>query len=145
MSIFVDLIHEKATVPKRSTDMSVGFDFLALESFVVQSGTRMLVPSGVRIQFPPQLWMQLYTRSSLALRGLHVRAGTIDPDFRGEIKFLFENVSPEPIIILAGEKMGQGVFHHAIYPLLRQGGFSYETGRGVSGFGSTDRVEVRSL
>jgi dUTP diphosphatase len=101
---------------------------------------RALIPTGFAVELPPGYEAQLRPRSGLALKsGVTVlnSPGTIDADYRGEVKVLLVNLGSEPFIVRRGERIAQLVVarveHVRIEPVSELGG----TSRGEAGFGST--------
>lgn len=115
---------------------------LAGPDVVLQSGERALLPTGFSIAIPLGYEGQIRARSGFALRSgviLPNAPGTIDPDYRGELKVLVMNVTSMPVSIPAGERFAQLV----ISPVVRCKWMEVEelsaTPRGKNGFGSTGR------
>jgi dUTP pyrophosphatase len=103
-------------------------------------GARALIPTGFALELPPGFEAQLRPRSGLALKaGVTIlnSPGTIDADYRGEVKVLLVNLGAEPFIVRRGERIAQLVVarveHVHIEPVSELGG----TSRGEGGFGST--------
>ncbi len=103
-------------------------------------GARALIPTGFALELPPGFEAQLRPRSGLALKsGVTIlnSPGTIDADYRGEVKVLLVNLGAEPFIVRRGERIAQLVVarveHVRIEPVSELGG----TSRGKGGFGST--------
>jgi dUTP pyrophosphatase len=135
-------LSENARLPLYATDDSAGADlFAALEEMIVlRPLSRALIPTGIRIALPPGYEAQVRPRSGLALRyGITClnAPGTIDSDYRGEIKVLLINLGDQPFTIENGDRIAQLV----IAPIARAR-FCVaerldETSRGTGGFGST--------
>jgi len=103
-------------------------------------GARALIPTGFALELPPGYEAQLRPRSGLALKsGVTVlnSPGTIDADYRGEVKVLLVNLGSEPFTVRRAERIAQLVVarveHVRIEPVSELGG----TSRGEGGFGST--------
>ena len=103
-------------------------------------GARALIPTGFALELPPGYEAQLRPRSGLALKsGVTVlnSPGTVDADYRGEVKVLLVNLGSEPFTVRRGERIAQLVVarveHVRIEPVSDLGG----TSRGEGGFGST--------
>jgi dUTP pyrophosphatase len=103
-------------------------------------GARALIPTGFALELPAGFEAQLRPRSGLALKaGVTIlnSPGTIDADYRGEVKVLLVNLGSEPLIVRRGERIAQLVVarveHVRIEPVSELGG----TSRGEGGFGST--------
>jgi dUTP pyrophosphatase len=129
-------------LPKYQTALSAGMDLHAnlTESIVLQPQARMLVPTGLFIELPEGYEAQVRPRSGLALKhGITVlnSPGTIDADYRGEIKVLLINHGQEPFTIQNGERIAQMVIaQHATVQWNETQSLS-NTERGQGGYGST--------
>ncbi len=130
--------------PEYQTEGSAGADLRArLESpLVLASGMRALVATGLRIQLPPGYEAQVRSRSGLAAKfGVSClnSPGTIDSDYRGELKVILHNHGAEPYTISDGDRIAQLV----VAPVSRARFMVTErlsdSGRGTGGFGSTGR------
>jgi dUTP pyrophosphatase len=112
------------------------------EDFVIPPLGRGLVPTGLFLEIPEGCEAQVRPRSGLAVScGVTVlnSPGTIDCDYRGEIKVILINLGAEPFTVRDGDRIAQlvfsPVFHAALEPVLSLG----ETSRGSGGFGSTGK------
>ncbi|WP_319561266.1 dUTP diphosphatase [Marispirochaeta sp.] len=128
--------------PKYATKVSSGADLLAdiTEELVLQSLERAIVPTGLFLAIPPGFEAQVRPRSGLALRrGLTVlnSPGTIDADYRGEIKVILVNLSARDVTVLPGERIAQIIFAPVIQALFEEHDELPSTERGSGGFGST--------
>ncbi|QFX65733.1 dUTPase [Mastadenovirus porcusquartum] len=124
-------------LPVYGTAGSVGLDVFAAEARNIEPGDRVLIRTGIGISPPPGTYGQLFSRSSLALRGVDVCAGTIDPDFTGEVKVLLANSGPLPVFIAPGDRIAQLVFLKFERPVCQLVDDLQPTDRGAGGFGST--------
>lgn len=110
------------------------------EPIRVPSLGRVLVPTGLFLSIPAGYEAQIRPRSGLALkRGLTVlnSPGTIDADYRGEIKVVLVNLSSETALIEPGERIAQIVFSPVHQAFFRPVEILTDTERGAGGFGST--------
>lgn len=131
-------------LPQHETVLSAGMDLRAAvppdEPLTLEPGARELVPTGLQIALPAGCEGQVRPRSGLALRhGITVlnSPGTIDADYRGEVKVLLVNHGREPFAIERGERIAQLVVaRHAHVEWTVQEALK-ETVRGPGGFGST--------
>jgi len=129
-------------LPEYATSQSAGMDLLAAvdKDLVIKPGERVLVPSGIAIALPEGYEAQIRPRSGLAYKqGLTVAnaPGTIDADYRGEVKALLINLGQEPVTITRGMRMAQMVVA-AFSQVKWQAVESLEdSARGAGGFGST--------
>ena len=101
---------------------------------------RVAVPTGLRIAIPAGFEGQVRPRSGLALRhGLSMpnAPGTIDSDYRGELKVLLVNLGPEPIVLTRGMRIAQLLITPVAHATIAIVDALEDTERGVGGFGST--------
>lgn len=135
---------EGLPLPGYQSDEAAGMDLLAAvddaESTVLAPGERALVPTGLVLEIPPGIEAQVRPRSGLALRhGITVlnSPGTIDSDYRGEVKVLLVNLGEAPWEIQRGERVAQMVFQRIERAVLAEVAVLNDTLRGAGGFGST--------
>lgn len=130
-------------LPARRTDGSAGFDLASAEpTFVLGPGERRAVGTGFALELPDGVEGQVRPRSGLALaHGLSMpnSPGTIDPDYRGEVKVILQNSGDRPVPIERGQRVAQLVFARFERPTVVEAAELGETGRGAGGFGSTGR------
>jgi dUTP pyrophosphatase len=130
-------------LPARATVHAAGYDVRSVEGdFVLQPGEIRLVGTGLVLEMPPYLECQVRPRSGLAVRHgvtLPNTPGTIDPDYRGEVKVPLINLGPEAVTIARGDRVAQLVFARFETPAVHEVGEVSSTSRGEGGFGSTGR------
>ena len=129
-------------LPSPATEGAAGYDVRAAEEVVLEPGGTRAVATGLVLELPPGVEAQVRPRSGLALReGVVVpnSPGTIDPDFRGELKVILMNLSSHPVAIARGDRVAQLVFARFERPSVVETDQVGETGRGGGGFGSTGR------
>ena len=136
--------HSPYPCPSYATELSAGVDLKAcLEAPVVlEPLQRMLVPTGLFIALPAGYEAQVRPRSGLAIKhGITVlnSPGTVDADYRGEIKVILVNLSQEPFQIVPGERIAQMVIARHEQAQWDQVEVLEETTRGAGGFGSTGK------
>jgi dUTP pyrophosphatase len=129
-------------VPVYATDGAAGFDLSAALDAPIQlfPGDRALVPTGFAFAVPPGYEVQIRPRSGAALhRGLTVlnTPGTIDSDYRGEVKVLLFNAGFDAIEVTTGDRIAQGVLCPVLRARFEVVPDLNETARGDGGFGST--------
>ena len=128
-------------LPSRQTTGSAGFDLASAEpDFVLAPGERRLVSTGLAVEIPPGIEGQVRPRSGLALRhGITMpnAPGTIDSDYRGEVRVILQNLGSEPVTIVRGDRIAQLVFARYETPELVDATELEQSTRGVGGFGST--------
>ena len=131
---------EGLDLPSYATAGSAGMDLRASEDHTLQPMERYAIPTGLRVAIPDGWEGQIRPRSGLALRqGLSMpnSPGTIDADYRGELKVLLINLGPEPIEIVRGMRVAQMLITPAPQVAITVVDDLDETDRGASGFGST--------
>jgi dUTP pyrophosphatase len=130
-------------LPSRATLQSAGYDVRSAEpDFELTPGEIRSVSTGLMMELPPGVECQVRPRSGLAARHgitLPNSPGTIDPDYRGEVRVLLQNTGPKPVTIHRGERIAQMVFARFEAPLIEEAESLSETQRGGGGFGSTGR------
>lgn len=134
--------NEDIELPRKMSELASGFDLYAAvtEELVLRPGERALVPTGMAIAMPGGLEAQIRPRSGLAFKhGITClnTPGTIDADYRGEVKVLLINLGQEPFTITRNERIAQMVFQIVPEVNLLQVDELSETVRGAGGFGHT--------
>jgi dUTP pyrophosphatase len=133
---------EGLPLPQYETELAAGLDLRAavLEPLTIPPGGRELVPTGLKIALPPGYEAQVRPRSGLALKsGIAIlnAPGTIDADYRGEIRVILANLGQEPFVINRDDRIAQLV----VAPVTRISWLPVaqvpETSRGEGGFGHT--------
>ena len=145
MSVHIQVINRsKHPLPAYETELSAGMDLRANmeEPVFLQPLERALIPTGLYIALPPGFEAQVRPRSGLAAKqGITVlnSPGTVDADYRGEIKVILVNLSNAAVQINDGDRIAQLVIarhEQAAWQITEQ---LDETARGTGGFGSTGK------
>lgn len=126
--------------PRRQTEGAAGLDLVAAAGVTLQPGERGLVPTGVALALPAGFEGQVRPRSGLALKhGLTClnSPGTIDSDYRGEVKVLLINLGQAPVVVERGWRIAQLVVAPVVAARLTAVATLDETARADGGFGST--------
>jgi dUTP pyrophosphatase len=129
-------------LPAYATEGAAGMDIVAAEDVVLQPGDRHAVATGFAIAIPHGFEVQVRPRSGLALRyGITClnTPGTIDSDYRGEIKVILANLGSEAFAVGRGERIAQLVPAAVQAAMVVEADSLDDTARGVGGFGSTGR------
>ena len=130
--------HEHAVLPKRGSNLSAGSDLHSVLDYVIEPKSRCLISTGLKMQFPHDVYARIAPRSGLALKnGIDVMAGVIDPDYTGEIKVLLYNTSDIKFEIQRGDRIAQIIFEQFKYPNFSEVSEITETERSSGGFGSS--------
>jgi dUTP pyrophosphatase len=128
-------------LPAPATSQSAGYDVRSVEEEVVLApGVPRAVSTGLSMELPPGIECQVRPRSGLALRhGITVAnaPGTVDPDYRGELKVILLNLGSAPFRVARGERIAQLVFARFETPVVEEVDRLGRSGRGKGGFGST--------
>ncbi len=133
-------LSDAATLPAYQTPGAAGMDLCCSEEFSICPMERKLVGTGVRIAVPEGYEAQVRPRSGLAFRhgiSLVNTPGTIDSDYRGEVKLILINFGSETVQFSQGERVGQLVICPVIRASLKVVDELDGTQRGAGGFGST--------
>ena len=129
-----------ATLPEYKTEGSAGMDLTCSEDFALEPLERKLIGTGIRIALPLGYEAQIRPRSGLALKhGVTMvnSPGTIDSDYRGEVRLIMVNLSQQSVAFKKGERVAQMVICPVSRAVLEVADDLDETVRGHGGFGST--------
>jgi dUTP pyrophosphatase len=127
-------------LPRYETGGAAGMDLRADEPFQLAPGERRLVPTGLALEVPPGHEGQVRPRSGLAARHgvtLVNAPGTIDSDYRGEVKVILVNLGQEPVSFARGERIAQLVVAPVTHARIELADELADSKRGTGGFGST--------
>ena len=128
-------------LPERATAHAAGYDVRSAEgSVTLEPGEIRLVGTGLLMELPEGVECQVRPRSGLALKHgitLPNSPGTIDPDYRGELRVIMQNLGARPVTLDRGERIAQLVFARFETPEVVLAEQLSETARGAGGFGST--------
>jgi dUTP pyrophosphatase len=129
-------------LPAYETSGASGMDLPAAitDTQVLEPGARLSIPTGFRIAIPPGFEAQIRPRSGLALKkGLTVlnAPGTVDSDYRGEVKVILANLGAEVVRLSRGDRIAQLVIAPVAQAKWQEGSSLPETPRGDGGFGHT--------
>jgi dUTP pyrophosphatase len=133
---------EGLPLPSYASDGAAGLDVVAAESLTLAPGARHAVATGFAIAIPEGYEVQVRPRSGLALKhGLTClnTPGTIDSDYRGEVKVILANLGAEPFEVVRGERIAQLVPAPVLKARFQEVDHLEQTKRAAGGFGSTGR------
>ncbi|SFS78401.1 dUTP diphosphatase [Paenibacillus sp. BC26] len=133
---------EEIALPRKMSELAAGFDLQAAvnEPVILNPGERKLIPTGFSMAMPAELEAQIRPRSGLAYKhGITClnSPGTIDADYRGEVKVLLVNLGQEPFTIERGERIAQMLFQIVPDVAIAEVDELPDTVRGAGGFGHT--------
>lgn len=136
-------LHNWVELPAYQTPGAAGFDLAASQRVVVHPGDTVTAPTGLACELPEGYELQIRARSSLALSGLMIKngVGTVDSDYRGEIKVILYNTEDygAPVVINEGQRIAQGVLCRVPQAEIVEVEELAPTARGKGGFGSTGK------
>ena len=137
-------LNPKAQIPKYKTDGSSGLDLMALieDSIKIKSQESALIPTGISVAIPQDTEIQIRPRSGLAAKSsisVLNTPGTIDSDYRGEIKIILFNHGKEDFIVNNNDRIAQMVLMPILKIEFEEVDELPETIRGSGGFGSTGK------
>ena len=127
-------------LPARATPQAAGYDIRSAIEVVLNPGEIRLISTGLIMELPEGMECQVRPRSGLALKygiTLPNSPGTIDPDYRGEVKIIIQNLGSEQVTLIRGERVAQLVFSLFQSPEVSEVKELSCTDRGEDGFGST--------
>lgn len=136
------LDHFRGDLPAYETEHASGFDLRAQirQPMLLKPGQRVLVPTGLALEIPPGFEIQVRPRSGWAAkRGVTVvnAPGTIDADYRGEVKIALIHLGDEAMEIQDQDRVAQAVLCPVYQAQLVESAVLSDTARGAGGFGST--------
>jgi len=144
VKILVKKIKKNIKLPNYKTPGSSGMDLMAhlKKSIVINHGKTALIPTGMTFAIPKNYEIQIRPRSGLAIKnGISVlnTPGTIDSDYRGEIKIILINLGKKSFVVKSGERIAQMVLCPITKAKLKEVKILPKTSRGKGGFGSTGK------
>ena len=140
MRVFIKKLGAGVKEPKFAFEGDAGMDVYANEEAEIKLGERKLIGTGLQVQLPKELEIQVRPKSGLALdHGIILpnTPGTIDSTYRGEIKIIVMNLGKKPFRVEKGKKIAQLVFNRIEKPEIKFVEELEESVRGRGGFGST--------
>ena len=144
VKVLIKKLDPSVELPEYKTSGASGMDLIAFikNSIHLKPKTSFLVPTGLAVAFPENYEIQIRPRSGLAARNnisVLNTPGTIDSDYRGEIKVIMFNHGKNDFIINNGDRIAQIVLSPIIKIELEETNILPETIRGIGGFGSTGK------
>ena len=144
VKLLVKKLQKKIFLPEYKTDGSSGMDLMANIGQIIKifPGEKKIIPTGISVAIPKQYEIQIRPRSGLAAKnGISVlnTPGTIDSDYRGEIKVILINLGKDIFQINKNDRIAQMIVCPIIKVELKEVESLPETARGEGGFGSTNK------
>jgi deoxyuridine 5'-triphosphate nucleotidohydrolase len=145
-SVKVKLLYADSKIPfnrNASPSGDAGNDVYSVQTHILQDRERKTIGTGIALELPPGYYGRITGRSGWTRKGLDVRDGTIDSDYRGEIHVTVENNSGQAVLIEEGMRIAQFiVVPFATVQLWESVSELSDTSRGSNGFGSSGYKEV---
>lgn len=134
-------LNNNAVIPKYQSTGASGFDFHSTEDICIMPGETVMVSTGLAFEIPEGKEIQVRPRSGMSAK-TKIRVsnspGTVDADFRGEVKILLDNIGLMPYTVRIGDRIAQGVVSDVIQTSFEEvEEFDSTTERGDKGFGSS--------
>ena len=131
-------LKDNSSLPVRSSSGAAAYDLTAHKHYTLKPGKTTLVDLNLAIYIPPGFYLQLHSRSSLALQGITTLGGVIDSDYRGSVQAILYNLSDKKVFIKPNQRVTSGVFLPTIDVQFKYVNMLPSSIRGTAGFGSTD-------
>ena len=140
--ILIKRLSDKVLLPKYETEGSSGLDLAAHinESVEIKPGSTAIIPTGLAVSIPKNFEIQIRPRSGLAAKNqisVLNTPGTIDADYRGELKVILINLGTKSFLVENGARIAQMVLCPVVKANLKEVKTLEDTKRGSGGFGST--------
>ena len=144
VKILVKKFYKKIKLPVYKTSGSSGMDIIAYvkKKITIRPSGIAIIPTGIALAIPKNYEIQIRPRSGLAAKkGITVlnTPGTIDSDYRGEVKVILINLSKKAFVVKSGDRIAQMILCPVIKGKLKEVNILPETIRGRGGFGSTGK------
>ena len=144
VKILVKKLDNNAKLPIYKTVGSSGMDFVAnnKKKIIIKPGRTAMIPTGIAVAIPKSYEIQIRPRSGLAAKnGITVlnTPGTVDSDYRGEIKIILINLSKKSFVVKSGDRVAQMILCPVVKCKLKEVKNLPISIRGKGGLGSTDR------
>jgi dUTP pyrophosphatase len=138
MKVKIKKLSDSAIIPTYATPGSAGFDLHANTDVFIATGQTLAIPTGLAFEVPLNYELQVRPRSGISLKTeLRVILGTVDSDYRGEVKIIIQNVGREIDYIRKHERIAQAILSPIVQTEFEVVDELNTTERGSNGFGST--------
>lgn len=142
MEVKIKKVRPGGQMPSQQHPFDAGYDVTAAEDIIIPAGKWALVPTGIAVELPDELEIQVRSRSGLALKhGIFClnAPGTVDAGYRNEIGVILANFSDTDFPVNTGDRVAQFIFQTPKHPVLTETDSLNESTRGLGGFGSTGK------
>lgn len=137
----LERISPYAVLPSKGSKGSAYYDIYATEDVVVDVGNIVTVSTGWKVEMLPGWFLDVRPRSGMSLKGITINnsPGTVDPDYRGELKIILVNHGLHPFFVKRGDRIAQCAPMRVVQMIFSVVDTLSETPRGEQGLGSTGR------
>ena len=139
MKIKIKRLKEDAKLPSYGRPGDVAMDMHAMETVTIKPGEHYRFWHGFALEFPEGNAARVVDKSSISKAGLHTMGGVFDAGYRGEYNTHLVNLSSEPYVVEAGDKVSQLMILPVVIAELEETDTLGESERGTGGFGSTGK------
>lgn len=128
-----------APMPEYATAGASGFDLHAYEDITIPAKAWRIIRTGISVELPEFHELQIRSRSGLASKGISVlnQPGTIDNDYRGEIRVILLNNNTKAWVVKKGNRIAQAIIAPVLHAIMIETDYLTTTARGEGGLGST--------
>ena len=137
IKIKIKKVHPDAIIPKYAHEGDAGMDLFSVENVVLKPKHRVLVRTGLSIEFPKNYVALVWDKSGISKNGITTLAGVGDSGYRGEYKIVLFNLSSKDYVIKKGDKIAQLLIQPIVTADIEEVKTLSETQRGKGAFGST--------
>lgn len=138
-TLHVVKLSDNAIIPTKQTAMSAGYDLYSAYDYIIPAQGKNVIKTDLQICVPYGTYGRIAPRSSLAWHNyIHVGAGVIDYDYRGNVFVVLFNHSDKEFIVKAGERIAQLICEKIVYPNIQEVTSLNITERNQKGFGNLD-------
>ena len=137
--IKVARLSQNATIPTTASSKSAGLDLSSAENKKIPAHDDDIVYTDLQFQFPDNSYGRIVGRSGLALKGISIHSGVVDPDYTGNVGIIISNHGNEDFEVKTGDRVAQLVCEKIFYPFILTvvERVPNDTERGNKGFGSS--------
>ncbi len=140
MKVKIKKLNSNAIIPHQLHKNDAGYDVRSIDTVIIPAGKWKLVKTGIAVELPEEMEIQVRSRSGLALKkGIFClnSPGTIDAGYRNEIGVILANFSDEDFTVNIGDRVAQLIFQTPKHPEIIEVEELDDSDRGLGGFGST--------
>lgn len=138
VKVNVKRLDQKATMLRFKKVGDSGADLASIEDVTLEPGETRKIRTGIAVELPPMIELQIRPRSSMSANGVIAQFGTVDCGYRGEIMCVLTNTTKDPYEVKVGDRIAQAVLKPVpVVDFIETDKIDTNTDRGTGGFGST--------